>query len=109
MLLLQNLRVSAQLWLLLNLVVRDGPKASFHIPPDADRWYWLQTEKLPVFFKHRDNLFYPAWTTVVPTTILRLPYSLLEATLWTVLTYFEVGLSLNAGRCAGHASLCMSL
>lgn len=41
---------------------------------------------------------YPAWTTVVPTTILRLPYSLVEATLWTVLTYFEVGLSLNAGR-----------
>ncbi|KAK9826285.1 hypothetical protein WJX74_005739 [Apatococcus lobatus] len=55
-------------------------------------------EKLPVFFKHRDNLFYPAWTSVVPTTILRLPYSLLEATLWSVLTYFEVGLSLNAGR-----------
>ena len=71
----------------------------------------LQIEKLPVFFKHRNNLFYPTWAAVLPTSILRLPYSLLEATLWTVLTYFEVGLSLNAGRCADvpHFAVGLSL
>ncbi len=29
---------------------------------------------------------YPAWSYVFPTTILRLPYSLLAATLWACIT-----------------------
>jgi hypothetical protein len=32
-----------------------------------------QVQRLPGYFKQRDNLMYPAWAYVFPTTILRLP------------------------------------
>lgn len=34
--------------------------------------------KLPVFFKQRDLLFFPAWTYTVPSWILKIPISLIE-------------------------------
>lgn len=43
-------------------------------------------DRMPVFFKQRDNLFFPAWAFVVPTTIVRLPISFVESLLWTVFT-----------------------
>lgn len=46
----------------------------------------------------RDNLFYTAMSYCSPATLLRVPYSLTEAVVWTVLTYFEVGLAANPGR-----------
>jgi len=33
-----------------------------------------------------------------PATLLRIPYSLTEAVVWTVLVYFEVNLAPTAGR-----------
>ena len=41
---------------------------------------------------------YPAWAYVFPTTILRLPYSLLCATLWCCIVYYPVGLAPEPGR-----------
>lgn len=58
----------------------------------------LQIERLPVFYKHYRNQFYPAWAFVLPATILRIPFSLVEAVLWSALTYFEVGLTPDPGR-----------
>ena len=58
----------------------------------------LQIERLPVFYRHYRSQFYPAWAFVLPATILRIPFSLMEAVLWSVLTYFEVGLTLDPGR-----------
>ncbi|DBB05992.1 hypothetical protein WJX82_004698 [Trebouxia sp. C0006] len=55
-------------------------------------------ERLPVFFKQRDNFFFPAWTFVIPTTLMRLPVSFVESLLWTVITYFEIDLAPTAGR-----------
>ncbi|KAK9022549.1 hypothetical protein V6N11_002802 [Hibiscus sabdariffa] len=48
--------------------------------------------KLPVFFKQRDNLFYPAWAYALPTWILKIPISFIEVGLWVVITYYVMGL-----------------
>ena len=57
-----------------------------------------------MFFKQRDNLWFPAWAFVLPGTLVRLPISFYESLLWVVLTYFEVGLTLDGYRC-GSASV----
>ena len=44
----------------------------------------LTGQRLPGFFKQRDNMFYSAAAYVWPTTIIRMPYSLLCAVLWCV-------------------------
>ena len=46
----------------------------------------------------RDNLFYTATSYCIPATLMRIPYSFMEATVWIVFTYFEVGLAANPGR-----------
>ncbi|KAL7154042.1 hypothetical protein ABFS83_04G208700 [Erythranthe nasuta] len=47
--------------------------------------------RLPVFFKQRDSLFYPAWAFALPIWVLRIPISVLESGLWIVLTYYTIG------------------
>ena len=42
--------------------------------------------------------FFPAWAFVLPTTLLRIPYSLVEALIWTSIVYWVVGLTASAGR-----------
>ena len=46
----------------------------------------------------RDNFFYRPVSYVMPVTLMRLPYSLLEALVWTGLTYWEIDLAPDAGR-----------
>lgn len=53
-----------------------------------------------------DNYFYPAWAYVFPTTVLRLPYSLLIATLWACVVYYEVDLAPEASRYMSAVSMC---
>lgn len=48
-------------------------------------------QRLPVFYKQRDALFYPAWAYVLPSCLLRLPMSLYESLIWISLTYFTIG------------------
>lgn len=50
------------------------------------------------FYKQRDNLFYPAWAFVLPTTLVRIPYSLANAAVWSVIVYWTVGLAPGADR-----------
>ncbi|KAG5152500.1 hypothetical protein JHK84_028972 [Glycine max] len=47
--------------------------------------------RLPVFFKQRDSLFFPAWAFAIPIWIFRIPLSFVESGLWVVLTYYTVG------------------
>ncbi|KAL5074288.1 hypothetical protein RYX36_013272 [Vicia faba] len=47
--------------------------------------------KLPVFYKQRDLLFFPAWAYSLPTWILKIPISFLEVGIWVVLTYYVIG------------------
>nr|GEV71750.1 ABC transporter G family member 31 [Tanacetum cinerariifolium] len=58
----------------------------------------LMIFRLPIFYKQRDNNFYPAWAWSASSWILRVPYSLVEAVVWSVIVYYSVGFSPSAGR-----------
>ncbi|XP_020230451.1 ABC transporter G family member 31, partial [Cajanus cajan] len=58
----------------------------------------LMITRLPVFYKQRDNLFYPAWAWSLASWILRVPYSVVEAVIWTLVVYYTVGFAPAAGR-----------
>lgn len=47
--------------------------------------------KLPVFFKQRDLLFYPAWTYTVPSWILKIPITFVEVGGFVFITYYVIG------------------
>lgn len=47
--------------------------------------------KLPIFFKQRDLLFYPAWTYTVPSWILKIPITFLEVGGFVFITYYVIG------------------
>ncbi|PKA64540.1 Pleiotropic drug resistance protein TUR2 [Apostasia shenzhenica] len=54
--------------------------------------------KLPVFYKQRDLLFFPAWAYAVPTWILKIPVSFLECAVYTSMTYYVIGFDPNVQR-----------
>ncbi|KAH7278689.1 hypothetical protein KP509_38G052500 [Ceratopteris richardii] len=54
--------------------------------------------RLPVFFKQRDLLFYPAWAYTLPTYFLRIPQSIVESGLWVSLTYYVIGFAPQPSR-----------
>ncbi|KAJ1284254.1 hypothetical protein BS78_03G191100 [Paspalum vaginatum] len=54
--------------------------------------------KLPVFFKQRDLLFFPAWAYTIPSWILQIPITFLEVGVYTFTTYYVIGFDSNAGR-----------
>ncbi|KAL8230374.1 hypothetical protein R6Q57_000152 [Mikania cordata] len=54
--------------------------------------------KLPVFYKQRNFLFYPPWAYSIPSWIIKIPISFLEAAVWTCLTYYVMGLDPNVTR-----------
>ncbi|KAL6010130.1 hypothetical protein ACLOJK_000561 [Asimina triloba] len=55
--------------------------------------------RLPVFYKQRDAKFFPAWAFALATFIMRMPISLLESSVWVILTYYTCGLTPSFGRC----------
>ncbi|XP_010273226.1 PREDICTED: pleiotropic drug resistance protein 1-like [Nelumbo nucifera] len=54
--------------------------------------------KLPVFYKQRDAMFFPSWVYSLSTFITRIPVSLIESSIWVILTYYTVDLAPNPGR-----------
>ncbi|XP_023513303.1 ABC transporter G family member 31-like [Cucurbita pepo subsp. pepo] len=58
----------------------------------------LMISRLPVFYKQRDNLFHPSWTWSMSSWVLRVPYSVLEAVVWSCVVYYTVGFAPSAGR-----------
>ena len=58
----------------------------------------LTITRLPVFFKHRDLLFYPAWIFTLPNVVLTIPFSIIETTVWVVVTYYTMGFAPEADR-----------
>ncbi|KAF7025963.1 hypothetical protein CFC21_038106 [Triticum aestivum] len=58
----------------------------------------LTVAKLPVFFKQRDLLFFPAWTYSLPSWIIKTPLSLLNASIWVFITYYVIGFDPNVER-----------
>ena len=58
----------------------------------------LMISRLPVFYKQRDNLFHPAWSWSITSWMLRVPYSIIEAVVWTCVVYYTVGFAPSAWR-----------
>ncbi|KAE9446712.1 hypothetical protein C3L33_21399, partial [Rhododendron williamsianum] len=58
--------------------------------------------RLAVLYKQRDLYFYPAWSYTIPSTILKVPVSLLQALFWTSLTYYVIGYSPEPGGTKLH-------
>ncbi|GAB2234368.1 hypothetical protein Drorol1_Dr00003617 [Drosera rotundifolia] len=54
--------------------------------------------KLPVFYKQRDLLFYPAWAYALPSWFLKIPLTLVEVSLWVFTTYYVIGYDPDVGR-----------
>jgi ABC-type multidrug transport system ATPase subunit/ABC-type multidrug transport system permease subunit len=54
--------------------------------------------KLPVFYKQRNFLFYPSWAYAIPSWIMKIPVSIVEAAVWTILTYYVMGFDPNVTR-----------
>ncbi|KAL5814771.1 hypothetical protein ACOSQ4_025412 [Xanthoceras sorbifolium] len=58
----------------------------------------IMISRLHVFYKQRDNAFHPAWAWSLASWILRLPYSVLEAVVWSCVVYYTVGFAPGPGR-----------
>jgi hypothetical protein len=58
----------------------------------------LTVFKLPVFFKQRDLLFFPAWSYTIPSWILKIPITFIEVGCYVFLTYYVIGFDPNVGR-----------
>lgn len=54
--------------------------------------------RLPVFYKQRDLLFYPAWAYTLPNFLLGIPVSVLESIVWMIMTYYSIGFAPEASR-----------
>ena len=58
----------------------------------------LQVSNLPVFWKQQRLLFFDAFSYSLPAFLLRIPFSAAASLVWTVLTYFPVGLAGEPSR-----------
>lgn len=58
----------------------------------------LLIARLPVFFKQRDLLLYPAWAFVVPLVLTKLPITIFETIVWMAITYYPIGFAPGADR-----------
>lgn len=47
--------------------------------------------KLPVFYKQRDLLFFPAWSYALPASVLRIPITFFDVAIWVLPTYYTIG------------------
>ncbi len=54
--------------------------------------------KLPVFYKQRDLLFYPAWAYALPGLVLSIPASIAESGIYCIISYYIIGYAPEASR-----------
>ncbi|GAB2216341.1 hypothetical protein Droror1_Dr00024113 [Drosera rotundifolia] len=54
--------------------------------------------KLPLFYKHRDLLFFPSWAYALPNCLLKVPLTIIDAAIWVFTTYYVIGYDPNFGR-----------
>ncbi|KAK6264133.1 hypothetical protein SCA6_019567, partial [Theobroma cacao] len=58
----------------------------------------LMIARLPVFFKQRDLLLYPAWAFTIPLVLTKIPMAIFETTAWMAVTYYPIGFAPEAER-----------
>ncbi|MCO5595687.1 hypothetical protein L7F22_049732 [Adiantum nelumboides] len=56
----------------------------------------MVVNRLPVSYKQRDQLLYPAWAFSIPVVMIRIPLSMFESLIWVCLTYFGIGFAPEA-------------
>lgn len=61
-----------------------------------------------MFWKHQRLMFFDAFSFAFPAALQRVPYSLLVSLIWTVVTYFPVGLAPQPSRWVAQA-LCRAV
>ena len=57
-----------------------------------------QLGNMTVFYKQRDNLYFPVSAYVLPTSALRVPYSMVFGFMWARIVYCAVGMDPSASR-----------
>ncbi|KAH9617721.1 hypothetical protein KSS87_018667, partial [Heliosperma pusillum] len=69
----------------------------------------LTVNQLPVFYKQRNLLLYPAWAYTLPKWILKIPLSISEVAIWVCVTYYITGFDPAIGKFFKHylALLCV--
>ncbi|KAL4562385.1 hypothetical protein LXL04_034587 [Taraxacum kok-saghyz] len=58
----------------------------------------MMIERLPVIYKQRDLLFLPPWAFTIPTFLLGVPISIIDSTVWTIVTYSLIGFAPEMSR-----------
>ncbi|KAL8547629.1 hypothetical protein ACS0TY_007090 [Phlomoides rotata] len=58
----------------------------------------LSVIKLPIFYKQRDLLFFPAWSYSLPAWVLRIPITFFDVAIWVLPTYYTIGFDSDAIR-----------
>ncbi|PNY11965.1 ABC transporter G family member 39-like protein [Trifolium pratense] len=69
----------------------------------------LLVDRLPVFYKQRDFMFFPAWAFGLPMWLLRIPFSFIEPIIWILPTYYTIGFAPSASRLFRHYLVCVSI
>ncbi|KAK2418393.1 pleiotropic drug resistance protein [Trifolium repens] len=69
----------------------------------------MLVDKLTVFYKQRDFMFFPAWAFGLPMWFLRIPFSFIEPTIWVLLTYYTIGFAPSPSRFFRHYLVCVSI
>ncbi|XP_019424860.1 PREDICTED: ABC transporter G family member 39-like [Lupinus angustifolius] len=59
-------------------------------------------QRLPIFYKQRELLFFPPWAFALPIWVLRIPLSLMDSGIWIIFTYYTIGYAPSAGRFFRH-------
>ncbi|KAL1220621.1 ABC transporter G family member 41 [Cardamine amara subsp. amara] len=72
--------------------------ALFRLLADGLPELTLTISRLGVFCKQKDLYFYPAWAYAIPSIILKIPLSVLDSFIWTLLTYYVIGYTPEVGR-----------
>ena len=54
--------------------------------------------RLPVVYKQKAFYLYPAWAYCLPASIIKIPFSFLDAIVWTSVTYYVIGYSPEISR-----------
>ncbi|KAI3468295.1 hypothetical protein Pfo_024958 [Paulownia fortunei] len=62
----------------------------------------LSILRLPVFYKQRDLLFFPAWAYSLPAWILKIPITFVDVAIWVFVTYYTIGLDSDPIRFFRH-------
>jgi hypothetical protein len=65
----------------------------------------MTIKRLPFFYKQRELLALPGWAPISSVFLIKIPISLVETGLWTVLAYYMIGYAPSPIR---YSSLAMS-